>query len=119
PDSGEARIDAELGAQPVRLATLQVVAVPVPAPAGLPAADAELGRVRLDDDWLNRRMAGEGDVLLALADAPGMQARGDRGAGLHVRGGASSDNLVLLDGIPVFSAVHYAGSASAVNPDAV
>jgi hypothetical protein len=64
-------------------------------------------------------MAGEGDVLLALADAPGMQARGERGAGLHVRGGASSDNLVLLDGIPVFSAVHYAGSASAVNPDAV
>lgn len=119
PDSGEARIDAELVPQPVRLATLQVVAVPVPAPAGRPADDAELGRVRLDDDWLNRRMAGEGDILLALADAPGMQARGERGAGLHVRGGASSDNLVLLDGIPVFSAVHYAGSASAVNPDAV
>jgi Outer membrane receptor for ferrienterochelin and colicins len=105
--------------QPVHLATLQVVATPVPAPAGRPADDAELGRVRLNDDWLTRRMAGEGDVLLALADAPGMQARGERGAGLHVRGGASSDNLVLLDGIPVFSAVHYAGSASAVNPDAV
>lgn len=119
PDSGGARVDVELVPQPVHLATLQVVATPVPAPAGRPADDAELGRVRLNDDWLTRRMAGEGDVLLALADAPGMQARGERGAGLHVRGGASSDNLVLLDGIPVFSAVHYAGSASAVNPDAV
>jgi hypothetical protein len=119
PDSGGARVDVELVPQPVHLATLQVVATPVPAPVGRPADDAELGRVRLDDDWITRRMAGEGDVLLALADAPGMQARGERGAGLHVRGGASSDNLVLLDGIPVFSAVHYAGSASAVNPDAV
>jgi hypothetical protein len=119
PDSGGARVDVELVPQPVHLATLQVVAVPVPAPAGRPADDAELGRVRLDDDWINRRMAGEGDVLLALADAPGMEAHGERGAGLHVRGGAASDNLVLLDGVPVFSAVHYAGSASAVNPDAV
>jgi hypothetical protein len=119
PDSGATRVDVELVPLPIHLATLQVVATPAPSPDGRPAVDAELGRVRLDGDWLSGRMAGEGDVLLALADAPGMQARGERGAGLHVRGGASSENLVLLDGIPVFSAVHYAGSASAVNPDAV
>ena len=118
-DSGLARVDVELMPQPVRLATLQVVATPVPLPAGTPTDGAELGRVRLDDDWLDHRLAGAGDVLLALADLPGMQATGERGAGVHVRGGATAENLVLLDGIPVFSAVHYAGSASAVNPDAV
>jgi len=117
-DSGEARVDVELMPQPVHLATLQVVASPPAAPAGRPA-DADLGRARLDDDWLDRRLAGTGDVLLALADLPGMQGNGERGAGVHVRGGATAENLILLDGIPVFSAVHYAGSASAVNPDAV
>jgi carboxypeptidase family protein/TonB-dependent receptor-like protein len=118
-DSGLARVDVELMPQPVHLATLQVVGTPVTVPSGRPGDDAELGRVRLNNDWLDHRLAGSGDVLLALADLPGMQASGERGAGVHVRGGATADNLVLLDGIPVFSAVHYAGSASAVNPDAV
>ncbi|HET8835511.1 MAG TPA: TonB-dependent receptor [Gemmatimonadales bacterium] len=118
-DSGIARVDVELMPQPVYLATLQVVGSPVSVEAGPTADDAELDRVRLHDDWLNQRLAGAGDVLLALADLPGMQAGSERGAGVHVRGGATADNLVLLDGIPVFSAVHYAGSASAVNPDAV
>jgi len=118
-DSGLARVDVELVPQPVHLATLQVLAASIPVPAGPPTNDAELGRSRLADDWLDHRLAGTGDVLLALADLPGMQAGGERSAGVHVRGGAAADNLVLLDGIPVFSAVHYAGSASAVNPDAV
>jgi carboxypeptidase family protein/TonB-dependent receptor-like protein len=118
-DSGLARVDVELMPQPVHLATLQVVATPIDIPARPSVNDAELGRVRLDDGWLDHRLAGAGDVLLALADLPGMQASGERGAGVHVQGGATADNLTLLDGIPVFSAVHYAGSASAVNPDAV
>jgi hypothetical protein len=118
-DSGLARVDVELMPQPVHLATLQVVADPVTVPARPAGDDAELGRVRLDDGWMDHRLAGSGDVLLALADLPGMQASGERGAGIHVRGGATAENLILLDGIPVFSAVHYAGSASAVNPDAV
>ncbi|HKT58681.1 MAG TPA: carboxypeptidase regulatory-like domain-containing protein [Gemmatimonadales bacterium] len=118
-DSGLARVDVELMPQPVRLATLQVVGTPMPPPAAGPADDAELDRVRLDGDWLDHRLAGTGDVLQALADLPGMQASGERSAGVHVRGGATAENLILLDGIPVFSAVHYAGSASAVNPDAV
>jgi hypothetical protein len=117
PETGDARVDVELVPQPIRLATLQVVATQVPTPPS--PGDAELSRVRLNDDWLDWRQAGDGDVFRALADAPGVQAHGELGGGLHVRGGSASDNLVLLDGIPVFSAVHFAGSASAVNPDAV
>ena len=118
PDSGGTRVDVELVAQPIRLATLQVVAAAAERPSE-PGGDAELARVRLDDHWLDRQQAGAGDVFRALADGAGVQAGGERGGGLHVRGGANSDKLVLLDGIPVFSAVHYAGSASAVNPDAL
>lgn len=117
PDSTTSRVDVELVARPVQLATLQVTADAVPAPRQ--AVEAELGRTRLDDAWLDRQPAGEGDVYRALADAPGVELRGERGAGLHIRGGASGGNLVLLDGVPVYSAVHFAGSVSAVNPDAV
>jgi hypothetical protein len=117
PDSTTSRVDVELVARPVQLATLQVTADPMP-PADN-AVKAELGRTRLEDDWLDRQQAGDGDVYRALADAPGVQLRGDRGAGLHIRGGTSGGNLVLLDGLPVYSAVHFAGSVSAVNPDAV
>ena len=48
-----------------------------------------------------------------------MRSSGENVASLHVRGGGSSENLVLLDGIPLFSAVHYSGASSAVNPDAI
>jgi len=119
PDSSGTRVDVELVAQPIRLATLQVVAAPVAQTTNASSGNAELARVRLDDGWLHDQQAGEGDVYRALADAPGVEARGERSGGLHVRGGANADKLVLLDGIPVFSAVHYANSASAINPDAV
>jgi hypothetical protein len=118
PDSATSRVDVELVARPIQLATLQVTADAVP-PVDQRATAAEPGQTRLNDDWLDGRLAGEGDVYRALADAPGVQLRGDQGSGLHIRGGGSGDNLTLLDGIPVFSAVHFAGSASAINPDAV
>jgi hypothetical protein len=118
PDSATSRVDVELVARPIQLATLQVTAE-APSPVDQRAADAEPGRTRLNDDWRDGQLAGEGDVYRALADAPGVQLRGEQGSGLHIRGGGSGDNLTLLDGIPIFSAVHFAGSASAINPDAV
>jgi hypothetical protein len=118
--SAQVRVDVELVALPVHLPTVQVVAR---AGAGdLPALDdreAEIGRLSLADGWLDGRLAGQGDAQRALADLPGVQGRRESTAGLHVRGGASSENLVLLDGIPLFSAVHYSGAASAVDPDAI
>ena len=118
--SAQVRIDVELVALPVHLPTVEVLAQ---AAAGDPPAlddrTAEIGRMSLADGWLDGRQAGEGDAQRALADLPGVQGRRESAAGLHVRGGASSDNLVLLDGIPLFSAVHYSGAASAVDPDAI
>lgn len=116
--SSETTVDVQLSDLPVQLPTLQVVAASDdPARAGEPSA--ELGRSALERDWVDWRQAGEVDVQRALADAPGVQGRGETAAGLHVRGGASSDNLVLLDGIPLFSAVHFSSASSAVNPDIV
>jgi hypothetical protein len=115
--TSETRVDVQLAAVPVHLPTLQVVAAAGTAPRT--DGDAEIGRVVLREDWSDQRQAGEMDAQRALADVPGVQGSGENVAGLHVRGGGSSENLVLLDGIPLFSAVHYSGTSSAVNPDAI
>ena len=52
---------------------------------------------------------GEGDVLRAIATMPGATARNDFMAGLNVRGGEADQNLVLLDGIPVYNPFHLGG----------
>src|SRR5207244_5947813 len=40
-------------------------------------------------------------------------------SGVHLRGAASDQTAYLLDGIPVFSPYHTAGTFSAWNPDAL
>ena len=119
-DSSVSRVDVELVPRPVHLSTLEVTAAsPQPTLPAPRSNDAELGRTRLGGDWLDGRQAGDGDLLRALADAPGVQTGRAGTAGLPVRGGGGADTLVLLDGIPLYSAVHFAGASSAINPDLV
>jgi len=118
-DSSVSRIDVDLVPRPIHLSTIEVTAAASPPRPAARSDVAELGRTDLGDDWLEQRQAGDGDPLRALADAPGVQAGREGTADLHVRGGGGADNLVLLDGIPLYSAVHFAGASSAINPDVV
>jgi hypothetical protein len=52
---------------------------------------------------------GEPDVLRAAQLIAGVVARNDYSAGYNVRGGESDQNLVLLDGIPVYNPFHLGG----------
>ena len=52
---------------------------------------------------------GEPDVLRTVQLLPGVLARSDYTAGYNVRGGESDQNLVLLDGIPVYNPFHFGG----------
>ena len=52
---------------------------------------------------------GESDVLRTVQLLPGVTARSDFTAGYNVRGGESDQNLVLLDGIPVYNPFHFGG----------
>ena len=49
----------------------------------------------------------------------GAGAPSDFPSAVHVRGGSSDQNLVLLDGIPVYGIMHVGGAASLFDPDAV
>ncbi|HUQ82922.1 MAG TPA: carboxypeptidase regulatory-like domain-containing protein [Gemmatimonadaceae bacterium] len=52
---------------------------------------------------------GETDVLRSVALLPGVVARNDFSAGFNVRGGEADQNLVLLDGIPIYNPFHLGG----------
>lgn len=62
---------------------------------------------------------GETDVLKALQLLPGVQGGTEGSAGLYVRGGGPDQNLLLLDGIPVYNVNHMGGFFSVFNADAL
>ena len=55
------------------------------------------------------RLLGESDVLRTAQLLPGVLARNDFTAGLNVRGGEADQNLILLDGYPIFNPFHLGG----------
>lgn len=61
----------------------------------------------------------EADVFRSLQNLPGVQSTGDVSARYYVRGGASNENLVLLDGVPIYSPFHALGLFSVVDPDII
>jgi len=68
-----------------------------------------------------RRLPGlaEADPVRALEFLPGVIAPTDFSAAFHVRGGSSDQNLILLDGFPVFNPFHLGGIFSVFNADLV
>jgi hypothetical protein len=62
---------------------------------------------------------GEVDVFKVLQLLPGVQAGSEGSSGLYVRGGGPDQNLILLDGVPVYNASHLFGFFSVFNADAI
>ena len=54
-------------------------------------------------------VVGEPDVMRTAQLLPGVVARSDYTAGYNVRGGESDQNLVLLDGVPIYHPFHLGG----------
>jgi hypothetical protein len=64
-------------------------------------------------------LLGETDVLKVLQLLPGVQSGAEGSSGLYVRGGGPDQNLMLLDGVPVYNASHLFGFFSVFNADAI
>lgn len=62
---------------------------------------------------------GEADLLKTIQLLPGVQAGMEGFSGMYVRGGGPDQNLVMLDGIPVYNADHLMGVFSVFTPEAV
>lgn len=62
---------------------------------------------------------GELDIFKVMLTLPGVQTVGEASTGLNVRGGATDQNLILLNDAVVFNPAHLFGFFSAFNPDLV
>lgn len=61
----------------------------------------------------------EPDPVRAIEVLPGVVSTSDYSAAFHVRGGSQDQNLILLDGIPIFSPFHLGGLFSVFNADMI
>lgn len=62
---------------------------------------------------------GETDLMKALQLTPGVQSGNEGTGGIYVRGGGPDQNLILLDGVPVYNVSHLFGFFSVFNADAI
>ncbi|MFV0268251.1 MAG: TonB-dependent receptor, partial [Draconibacterium sp.] len=80
-----------------------------------------LNQARISMDMIEAApvILGETDVLKTLQYLPGIKQGAENTAGFNVRGGSSDQNLILLDGVPVYNANHLLGFFSVFNSDAL
>ncbi len=64
-------------------------------------------------------MGGEPDILKSMQLIPGVQSTSEGQAGFSVKGGEDYQNLVLLDGVPVYNPYHMFGFFSIFNEKAI
>ncbi len=82
---------------------------------------SQLGMVQMTSMALKRLPAlmGEVDVMKGVTLLPGVQSVGELSSGFNVRGGNTDQNLILINGSPVFNSSHLFGFLSLINPDMV
>lgn len=82
--------------------------------------ETDLGLQKLNVRELEMLPRGvETDIFRSLQFLPGVQSTGDISARYYVRGGASDQNLVLLNGIPVYNPFHALGLFSIIDPEMI
>jgi TonB dependent receptor/CarboxypepD_reg-like domain/TonB-dependent Receptor Plug Domain len=83
--------------------------------------DVQMSQIQLNVANLKKIpvVFGEVDLIKALVLQPGITTVGEGAGGFNVRGGRVDQNLVLLDGAPVFNTSHLLGFFASINPDAV
>ncbi|TNE31241.1 MAG: TonB-dependent receptor [Bacteroidetes bacterium] len=83
--------------------------------------EAQMSTVRLDMAQVKNLpvLLGETDLLKTIQLLPGVQSGSEGTSGFYVRGGGPDQNLVLMDGVPVYNVSHLFGFFSLFNGDAV
>jgi hypothetical protein len=98
---------------------VELEAVVVTSEHGAAVSDQRRQVVTPADVRLVPGPGGSGDLATYLQTLPGVTTTGDRGGQLHVRGGTPADNLVLVDGIPIYQPFHILGFFSAFPEDLI
>ena len=117
PDGDRLRADFLLEPRPVALDAIRVRAdaeeVAAAATAGPPPLRIDAPTIALAPG------IAEKDAFRAIQLLPAVAAASDFSSALYIRGGSPDQNVVLLDGAPLFNPYHLGGLFSAIDPDAV
>lgn len=83
--------------------------------------DPEMSVSKLDGSSIKKIpvVFGEVDVIQSLLQLPGVSNAGEGASGFNVRGGATDQNLILIDDALIYNSSHLFGFFSIFNPDAV
>ena len=76
-------------------------------------------RITLADLQSNIHLGGSSDLYRAADFIPGVHTGTDGIGGIHVRGGGNDQNLILMDGVPVYHPNHLLGIVSVFNYQAL
>lgn len=81
----------------------------------------QTGLTKIDGAAFNRAFAvfGSPDVIKTLQTLPGVASGTEMLSKLYVHGGDGSDNLFLLDGVPLYQVCHLGGIFSSFNTDVI
>lgn len=97
----------------------EVVIVSDKAEAGITATQMGAQEIPIAQIKNTPSILGEADVMKTIQLMPGVQAGVEGSAGLYVRGGGPDQNLILLDGVPVYNVDHLFGFFSVFTPEAM
>ena len=83
--------------------------------------NTEVGTMTLDMNKVKSLpvLLGEVDIIKTAQLLPGIQSGNEGSSGIYVRGGGPDQNLILLDGVPIYNANHLFGFFSVFNADAI
>ena len=81
----------------------------------------QTGLSRIDGNRFKRGYAvlGSPDLIKEIQSLPGVSGGTELLSGMYVHGGDGSDNLFLLDGVPLYQVSHLAGLFSAFNTEII
>jgi outer membrane receptor for ferrienterochelin and colicin len=75
--------------------------------------------LHIDKIRSSNHLVGEADLFRYINNLPGVNTAAEGIGGLNIRGGSADQNLVLLDGVPVYNTGHALGIFSIFNANAI
>ena len=81
----------------------------------------QMGMERVDATLIQKMptLMGEADIIRVIQMMPGVQTPSEGATGFSVRGGGVDQNLILMDGAPIYNSGHFLGFLSMFNGDAL
>ncbi len=79
----------------------------------------EINTIPLQDLYNMTSLGGEPDIIRLVSMQSGVSTGADGLGGLNIRGGTADQNLILLDGVPVYNIGHTLGMFSIFNSSVI